>query len=129
VPSATSRRVRSAAGGWVAIAGLAASLYAAPARAGFVPYPGPFDCDEQARTFLSLKSGTFDYCRLRLRYTPGRWDCLRIVTSTCNVWVLDGPRWVLTRSVDQGAERIACPAGPAPPSCPAGYDGGAIPKR
>jgi hypothetical protein len=111
----------------LAIAFAALLLASSRARAGYPPYPGsPYDCDEQVQVFNSLKSGDFDFCRLRLRYTPGNRDCLRIVTSTCNVWVLEGPRWVLRRTVEGGAERIVCPPGPAPPSCPAGYNGGAI---
>jgi hypothetical protein len=84
-------------------------------------------CPPILMTFRSLRYGEFDYCRLRLRYQPGSDDCLRIVAPTCN-FVVDGrrvPELVLGTGGEMfgNAERIVCPPGPPPPSCPAGYPG------
>lgn len=110
-------------------AGLAGGLLAAapPALATF-PSLYPF-CTEEVQIFSSFKHGDFDYCRLHLRYVPGSWDCLRIVATACNAWVPEGQRWVLRQGQDGRAERIVCPPGPPPPSCPAGYPAGPIPGR
>jgi hypothetical protein len=89
-------------------------------------------CPQRFITFRSLRYGEFDYCRMHLRYRPGSYDCLRIVAPTCN-FVVDGRRRP-DLSLGTGgevfgtAERIVCPPGPPPPSCPAGYPDGQIPR-
>jgi hypothetical protein len=100
-----------------AIAGLALA-HAATAHAEF-PYLYPF-CNEQVRVFRSFQHGDFDYCRLKLRYTPGRAECLRIVALACNGWMPEGQDWALRQGQDGYSQRIVCPPGPPPPSCPAG---------
>jgi hypothetical protein len=106
--------------------------YGHPPR--YDPYPYPFLCDEEVMIFESLKYGEFDYCRLHLRYQPGRADCLRILLPTCNVFQPEAPNrsfhgsradWLLRGR----GERIVCPPGPPPPSCPAGFPAGPIPRR
>jgi hypothetical protein len=102
------------------LTGSAEELFIAPA------------CEEELFVFRSLKYGEFDYCRLHLRYRPGTADCLRIVAPTCNVLSPGQPPrtfsgradWVLTGR----AERIICPPGPPPPTCPAGFPAGPIPR-
>ncbi len=99
--------------------------------------PGPFGvpmvCTEELFLFRSLRHGDFDYCRLHLRYHPGKADCLRIVAPTCNVFGSDESRRVFDSKADfllaGQAERIVCPPGPPPPSCPAGFPSGPIPGR
>lgn len=125
-----TRRARAAL-----LAGAALMFGALAAGAREVAEPrreGPFGCDEPLMIFESLEHGAFDYCRLHLRYRPGAADCLRILLPTCNV---SGPGepprmyagkddWILHGH----GERIICPPGPPPPSCPAGFPGGAIPR-
>jgi hypothetical protein len=121
------------------VAGLAfLAGVAAPWRAlGQVvpPFPNTFGmvCKEELFVFRSLRHGDFDYCRLHLRYRPGTADCLRIVAPTCNVFGSDEPRRVFDSKADfllaGQAERIVCPPGPPPPSCPAGFPSGPIPGR
>ena len=90
----------------------------------------PFFCQEDLLIFRSLRHGDFPYCRLHLRYRTGSDDCLRIMLPTCNVspsqqplrMYADKPDWILH---GQG-ERIPCPPGPPPPSCPAGFPGGRV---
>jgi len=89
-------------------------------------------CPERFMTFRSLQHGEFDYCRMHLRYRPGTYDCLRILAPTCN-FVVDGqrrPKLALGTGgeVFGTPERIVCPPGPPPPSCPAGYKDGQIPR-
>jgi hypothetical protein len=86
-------------------------------------------CDEEVQIFNSLKYGDFDFCRLHLRYKPGATDCLRIVVTTCNAVEPDGDRRRLRRESDGQAQRIVCPPGPPPPSCPPGYPRGGIPRN
>ena len=108
---------------------VAASIGAlAPGRAG-ADFPSlyPF-CTEQVEVFSSLRNGEFDYCKLHLRYVPGSLDCLRIVAVACNGWSPEEGRWVLRQGTDGRAERIVCPPGPPPPSCPSGYPAGPIPR-
>jgi len=87
------------------------------------PYVSPFGCYQDVQIFRSLKDGEFDFCRLRLRYVPGRSECLRIIISTCNL-VAPGTRPLGPPGGLEGyAERIICPPGPPPPTCPSGYFG------
>lgn len=87
------------------------------------PYASPFGCYQDVQIFRSLKDGEFDFCRLKLRYTPGRAECLRIIISTCNL-VTPGRRALGPPGGLEGfAERIICPPGPPPPTCPSGYFG------
>jgi len=85
-------------------------------------------CPPSVVIFNSLKYGDFDFCRLHLRYRPGATDCLRIIAPTCNAFPrADQP--VLRGSEEGYAERIVCPPGPPPPSCPSGFPRGGIPGR
>ena len=87
------------------------------------PYASPFGCYQDLQIFRSLKDGEFDFCRLKLRYRPGRAECLRIIISTCNL-VSPGTRAFGPPGGLEGfAERIICPPGPPPPTCPSGYFG------
>ncbi len=87
------------------------------------PYVSPFGCYQDVQIFRSLKDGEFDFCRLKLRYRPGRAECLRIIISTCNL-VAPGTRTLGPPGGLEGfAERIICPPGPPPPTCPSGYFG------
>jgi hypothetical protein len=86
------------------------------------PYYVPYGCSQSVQLFNSLKYGDFDFCRLKLRYQPGRAECLRIIVSTCNL-VVPGTRIVSPGGLEGFAERIECPRGPPPPSCPSGYYG------
>jgi hypothetical protein len=112
----------------LAVAALAALLAGAPARADLPPPPAvapfwvPFNtCYQDVEIFRSLKYGDFDFCRLTLRYVPGRAECLRIIISTCNL-VVPGTRSRGTPGgLDGYGERIICPPGPPPPACPPGY--------
>ena len=92
----------------------------------------PFPCEEELMIFESLRYGAFDYCRLHLRYRPGTSDCLRIILPTCNVFQPEAPRRMVQGRADwvlRGhGERIICPPGPPPPSCPAGFPKGPIPN-
>lgn len=110
-------------GGRLALAvWLGACVAAGPAAGDVAPGLGdlyPY-CTEQVEVFRSLQHGEFDFCRLRLRYVPGSFDCLRIVARACNAWVPEGQRWVLRQGFEGRSERIVCPPGPPPPSCPAG---------
>ena len=82
-----------------------------------------FGCYQDVQIFRSLKDGEFDFCRLKLRYRPGRAECLRIIISTCNL-VAPGTRTLGPPGGLEGfAERIICPPGPPPPTCPSGYFG------
>jgi hypothetical protein len=88
------------------------------------PYFAPLGiCYQDVAIFNSLKHGNFDFCRLKLRYRPGRAECLRILISTCNL-VVPGTRSKGPPGGLEGyAERIVCPPGPPPPTCPSGYFG------
>ena len=87
------------------------------------PYLSPFGCYQDVQIFNSLQYGDFDFCRLKLRYRPGRAECLRIIISTCNL-VFPGTRRVGPPGGLEGySERIICPPGPPPPTCPSGYFG------
>jgi hypothetical protein len=114
---------RRTTGASVAIAIVAFLLAAAgELRGRFESSGSSFDlarsCRDDVRVFSSLKSGDFDFCRQRLGYTPGRAECLRVVTITCADWAFDGMTWLPREIVSARTERIACPPGPAPPSCP-----------
>jgi hypothetical protein len=87
-----------------------------------------YGCYEEAEIFHSLKYGDFDFCRGHLRYTPGAFDCLRIVASTCNVWWPERRHWEWRRGLAGTSERIVCPPGPPPPTCPPGFPPGGIPR-
>jgi len=91
----------------------------------------PFLCQEELMIFESLRYGAFDYCRLHLRYRPGAADCLRILLPTCNVFQAEELRRPFGgragRILRGHGERIICPPGPPPPSCPAGFPAGPIP--
>lgn len=129
-PGVASRRASA-----VAIAVLVAAVVA-PARPAAAdsplpppvlpfqsPYLQPFGCYQDLQIFRSLKDGEFDFCRLKLRYRPGRAECLRIIISTCNL-VAPGTRTHGPPGGLEGfAERIICPPGPPPPTCPSGYFG------
>jgi len=87
------------------------------------PYVSPFNCYPDVQIFNSLQYGDFDFCRLKLRYQPGRAECLRIIISTCNL-VTPGTRSMGPPGGLEGfGERIVCPPGPPPPTCPSGYFG------
>lgn len=129
MPSQGSQRARRLPGGCAlrALLGLlavAATLAAAAAVSAL--------CPVEYLSFRSLRHGEFDYCKMHLRYRPGSYDCLRIVAPTCN-FMVDGQRRPAV-SLGTGAElfgtaeRIVCPPGPPPPSCPAGYPDGPIPR-
>ncbi len=91
-----------------------------------------FPCPEEIAIFDSLRYGQFDYCRQHLRYAPGSFDCLRILVPTCNVFPSAQPGLVFRSRADRvrlgHAERIVCPEGPPPPTCPAGFPAGPIPR-
>ena len=95
--------------------------------------PAPlFLCEGEVAIFESLRHGPFDYCRQHLRYVPGSFDCLRIILPTCNVFPSAQPTWVFRSPAERvlggHAERIVCPPGPPPPTCPAGFPSGPIPR-
>jgi len=113
---------------WIRALAAAKLLVAGPAAAfedAVPPFVLPYVCPEELYVFSSLEHGDFDYCRLKLRYQPGSADCLRIVAPTCNVVTPGQPArrfngrsdWLLAGR----AERIVCPPGPPPPTCPAGF--------
>jgi len=109
--------------GFVALA-LAASSRADLPPPVTAPYVLPFgNCYQEVEIFRSLKHGDFDFCRLKLRYRPGRAECLRIIISTCNLVVpgmrSNGP----PGGLEGFGERIICPPGPPPPTCPSGFFG------
>lgn len=91
----------------------------------------PFVCEREVAIFESLRYGEFDFCRQHLRYVPGSLDCLRILVPTCNVSSSVQPTWAIRSPEDRvragHAERIVCPPGPPPPTCPAGFPAGPIP--
>lgn len=118
-----SRRVALAAGVLLALVGSPARSDLLPPPA--VPFVSPFGgtCYHEVEIFRSLKYGDFDYCRLKLRYRPGRAECLRILISTCNL-VAPGVRSKgPPGGLDGYGERIVCPPGPPPPTCPSGFFG------
>ena len=89
------------------------------------PASGEEMCAGTRLIFYSLRHGEFDYCRERLSYRPGRVECLRILLPTCHVLQPDAaPPSFLSQSewiLHGQAERVVCPRGPSPPSCPAGF--------
>ncbi len=87
------------------------------------PYAPPFGCYQDVQIFNSLKYGDFDFCRLKLRYSPGRAECLRILISTCNLVGPGTRRFGPPGGLEGYAERIVCPPGLPPPTCPSGYFG------
>ena len=115
-PAALATLVAALALAWAARADLPPPVTA--------PYFAPFGtCYQDVAIFNSLKHGDFDFCRLKLRYRPGRAECLRIIISTCNL-VIPGTRSKGPPGGLEGyAERIVCPPGPPPPTCPSGYFG------
>lgn len=91
-----------------------------------------FPCRGEVAIFSSLKHGSFDYCRQHLRYVSGSFDCLRIIVPTCNVFP-SGQAGLVIRSEEDRiraghAERIVCPDGPPPPTCPGTFPAGPIPR-
>jgi len=104
-------------------------LAATPGRADLpppvvAPFYVPFDtCYREVQIFRSLKHGDFDFCRLKLRYQPGRAECLRIVISTCNLVAPGTRRLGPPGGLEGFGERIICPPGPPPPTCPSGFFG------
>ncbi|HEY8517883.1 MAG TPA: hypothetical protein VIS07_20420 [Candidatus Binatia bacterium] len=120
-------RARATLRALAALVGGALLLAASAARADLPPPPtepliGPFNfCYQSVEIFRSLKHGDFDFCRLRLRYTPGRAECLRIIISSCNLVVPGHRSRGVPGGLDGFAERIICPPGPPPPTCPSGY--------
>ncbi len=130
-PGRVARTVARLRGMALATLPLAVALLGPMASAsahGWLAGP-PWWCSEQVEIFSSLRHGEFDYCKLHLRYVPGSWDCLRIVATACNAWIPEEQGWVLRQGTDGRAERIVCPPGPPPPSCPSGYPAGPIPGR
>lgn len=78
-------------------------------------------CYNEVEIFRSLKYGDFDYCRLKLRYRPGRAECLRIIISTCNLVAPGKRRFGPPGGIEGFGERTICPPGPPPPTCPSGF--------
>lgn len=76
-------------------------------------------CEDEFRAFFTLRDGTFDYCKLGLRYAPGEPSCARSVARGCLQWAttpsgLFAPlQTTTTRTL-----RVVCPSGPIPPTCP-----------
>lgn len=126
--SATSRARAAAVVALLSVVGVVSGVDADEALPPSVlpfqsPYVSPFGCYQDLQIFRSLKDGEFDFCRLKLRYRPGRAECLRIIISTCNL-VSPGTRAFGPPGGLEGfAERIICPPGPPPPTCPSGYFG------
>ena len=88
-----------------------------PAAAGAqgIP-PALVECWEDVRLFESLATGTVDYCRDHLRYTPGALDCQRLIDRVCSVVLPVTGEWTELRQ-PRTRLRFACPDGPPPPVC------------
>ncbi|MCW5889113.1 MAG: hypothetical protein KIT14_01035 [bacterium] len=77
--------------------------------------PAPSWCWLSVRLFDTLRHGPFDYCRRKLRYTPGKLECYTFTDQVCSVLLPSG-EWTETRNVVQ-RQPIPCPRGPEPPVC------------
>lgn len=108
---------------------IAGTLFVAPAGdrlagaqegALFPVLPGPSAlCHEEYRVFFTLRDGTFDYCKLGLRYVPGATACARSVARECAQWAAT-PGGLLSpiQTMTTETVRVVCPSGPVPPTCP-----------
>lgn len=81
------------------------------------PYvqPAPSWCWLSVRLFDTLRHGPFDFCRRKLRYTPGKLECYTFTDQVCAVLLPSG-EWTETRNVIQ-RQPFPCPRGPEPPVC------------
>jgi hypothetical protein len=77
--------------------------------------PAPSWCWLSIRLFDTLRNGPFEYCRRKLRYTPGKLECYTFTDQVCSVLLPNG-EWTETRNVIQ-RQVISCPRGPEPPVC------------
>lgn len=75
----------------------------------------PSYCWIELRVYQTLRHGPVDFCRQKLKYTPGRLECFQITDQVCAVLQSDGS-WADTRSV-VSRQVFACPPGPEPPVC------------
>ena len=82
-----------------------------------VPVPvNPSYCWPEVKFFDTLRYGPVPFCRRKLAYAPGRFECAQVSEQLCWVLLSDG-QWILTRS-PIGTQVIQCPDGPEPPVCP-----------
>lgn len=80
----------------------------APARAG---------CWEELRSFTTPFGESIDYCRGRLRFSPGALDCYYFPERVCAAFLQAQQQWSTTRT-PLPARVIECPETPKPPPCP-----------
>ncbi|HEV7731466.1 MAG TPA: hypothetical protein VGR62_04850 [Candidatus Binatia bacterium] len=75
----------------------------------------PSYCWLDVRMYQTLRQGPVDFCRQKLKYTPGKLECFQITDQVCAVLLSDGT-WTDTRAV-VARQVFACPRGPEPPVC------------
>jgi hypothetical protein len=76
------------------------------------------NCWLQPRYFWSFTSGTVDYCRGHLAYTPGAFDCYRYGEQVCSIWLPVELSWTESRQPVIPPIIFPCPDAPQPPVCP-----------
>jgi hypothetical protein len=72
-------------------------------------------CWADVRVFESLRHGPFEYCRQKLKYTPGKPECFQITDQVC-VSLLPNGLWGDARA-NVVRQRFVCPRAPEPPVC------------
>jgi hypothetical protein len=75
----------------------------------------PSYCWIELRVYQTLRHGPVDYCRQKLKYTPGRLECFQITDQVCAVLLADGT-WADSRSM-VSRQAFPCPPRPEPPVC------------
>jgi hypothetical protein len=103
----------------VLLAVLLLALGPAAAVPGTAVKPGPVatSCWPALRLFDSLATGTTDFCRGHLAYTPGALDCYRFLDHVCAVFLPASNAFVETRRPVSEPLVFPCPDGPEPPVC------------
>jgi hypothetical protein len=80
------------------------------------PYAQTLYCWSDVRLHHTLRHGNFPYCREKLRYRPGAYECVQMTDQVCSVLVPGSVQPVETRSqLDRHV--FPCPDGPQPPVC------------
>jgi hypothetical protein len=81
------------------------------------PAPVATSCWPGLRLFHSLATGTTDFCRGHLGYSPGTLDCYRFLDHVCAVFLPASNAFVETRRPVSAPLVFPCPQGPEPPVC------------
>jgi len=91
-------------------------IWPLPTPHPYYQYPQPAACWVDVRVFRSIRYGAVPYCRERMRYRPGAYECRQIIDHVCAV-VMPGSAQLIDARTPLERRLIVCPEGPPPPMC------------